>query len=276
LPDGSAADAAPTKAAPEKLSFNPYRARCSVVDGGVNCGACIGDTDCPPGQVCLVDVSTERTVCRPSDCATDRDCGTDAVCRVVNDTNLARPVRRCIDLGRQKLGESCRRAHTVSEDGCARGLICLLGTCVATCEPDGGTGCPAGSGCMPGDDGFACTPSCQDKTCPSGQKCIRVPNGLSWCAEQHGDNCFADKPCPEGQRCISSREGTKMSFSCETVCNPLDPATCPTGSVCGIGVASTSICFKRCKPTDPASCPDGLVCSTVSEDTSVWGCRKLE
>src|SRR4051794_28173091 len=44
-----------------------------LADGGFTCGACRDDSSCPPGQACVVSLTSGRTECQGSECAKNEE-----------------------------------------------------------------------------------------------------------------------------------------------------------------------------------------------------------
>jgi len=121
---------------------------------------------------------------------------------------------------------------------CAAGLVCDLwdARCAASCDPQSGAGCTAGSACFPltADyskgycfEGDGCDLFSQD--CPNSAACIWLGNATTSCwyaAEDHtaGEACGPSSSCARGLQC-NAYAGT-----CYELCDPAAQGSCSDSS----------------------------------------------
>ncbi len=226
---------------------------------------CQTPNDCDPPLGCLSPITGGRSICLDSNCMTDLQCQESFTCKTVQPLGGSPLLRRCVLQGSAQEGELCIEYSNAKADVCAPGLVCN-GYCGRPCQPEQPSNCPEGFFCGEGQNGPSCHPTCEGRTCPEGQHCIRYGSSLSVCAEIRGANCH-ERPCPENQRCIkmnSSANKKAIWMECVVPCDESTP--CPTGSVC-----DGSACRRRCRPDAPDTCGPGLKCTEYPVE-KLWLC----
>jgi hypothetical protein len=165
---------------------------------------CTNSAQCEPPRVCFLDPRYLFPFCQGSDCVTDAQCPRGNACRSVPMEGQGVALRRCAPWGERTEGESCARLVWANQRGLACGaeLVCVgEGWCGRRCEPGWPGSCPAGFFCGRGDpEGATCLPTCEGRTCPEGQRCVRHEGGVSACAVVHGGDC-QQRPCEDGEVC---------------------------------------------------------------------------
>jgi hypothetical protein len=255
--------AQPTKLSPvltseERKRLSTYERQCS------------SSTECEPPLGCLPDVRYRTRYCTDSECVADTQCPEGQVCRVL--TTLEGPwVRRCAPLGIRKEGERCYELPSNQEKACSPGLLCAGdGWCSRPCRRDVPASCPDGFFCAALEPEPACLPTCEARSCPPGQECIRTEkDGGSVCAVVHGSNC-QQTPCPSGHRCedflVPQRPGEAW-VRCAQRCGHPGDSSCSEGNVCFQGS-----CERLCSSARPEVCGVGFTCLQFSTDAP-WLCR---
>lgn len=241
-----------------------------VGDGGGQ-GACAGDEDCPPREIC--DDASDPPACRPG-CRVDDDCGDGARCD---------PERF-----------ECLQGCVVDED-CGPAESCLDGACVpATCAQD--------ADCAP--DQFCnvsleqCTPGCRERGCEEGsycdldsRQCLEGCEDSDACAPNElceilntdegprrrcvreactgDDACADDEYCDFDEETLRNRcfEGCRLfPDNCpgDAICNPelhqCEDPECVADDQCAPGeICERGLCELGCR--DDAQCPEGQVCA---------------
>ncbi|MGZ3457034.1 MAG: hypothetical protein ACXU86_00870 [Archangium sp.] len=223
---------------------------------------CGEDRDCDAPLVCLRGVLMMKSVCISSQCATDLDCSRGFSCRSVPVG--PHMVRLCGVQGRAREGEWCLKMPPDQEAGCAPGLVCANGQCRLPCRPEEPPGCPEGFFCGAENDveGPACLPTCEGRSCPEGQQCVRLDEGASICARVHGPDCQR-APCPAEQQCeVSLPPGERRGEVWTTCTRPCDErgSPCPDGFMC---IARR--CRQRCEPGVPGACGPEKKCTRFPE-----------
>lgn len=246
--------------------------RCRLTEGGMDCGVCRVDGDCPAGQGCVANRQTRRFECMASECSEDAHCQQGTLCRAVTLGNTGSVTRRCTPEGTQGEGEACDSLPVSPAHSCHEGLRCVAQTCTLPCSLDGREGCAPGFMCTEGLNGPGCVADCRRLGCSEGQSCSQVREEDYRCVEKLEGDCFKT-PCAAGERCNlrMSRE-KKAVLWCAQTCNPLFADACPPGEVCGVGSPTASTCFRQCDPRQLDACGPGWICGTVTEDLSVFGC----
>lgn len=245
---------------------------CTFQGDRLRCGECTTDADCPLGQGCGANRKTRRFECMASECEVDVHCFPGQVCRAVTEGSTgAAPVRRCVPVGLRAEGEPCDLEPLSPTGSCQEGLHCVFSQCARPCQPQEPWSCPKGYTCKAGLGSHGCVPDCRELGCPPGQRCKVLEDGHPQCLVAVVGEC-PELPCAEGERCNMDLARGRAAFWCARVCNPLQPASCHPGEVCGVGEGPISTCYRRCNPHDLDSCPPEEVCRTVSEDLSLWGC----
>lgn len=173
---------------------------------------CVASTDCPLGETCQEDSTSNRKRCLPgctpgahSGCPLNAICGDDGQCKFENTEG---------------------KRHCQSRQACQFGERCIDNVCVmdsAQCRPTGS------QGCAPGERSFTTwfNRSCGGTTCPAGYQtaqfawagCSPEPVfacEISICIPR---NCTgAWDSCPQGYEC--------HAFDTGNHCVPADPGQC--------------------------------------------------
>jgi hypothetical protein len=229
---------------------------------------CSGRKDCEPPLACFFNTRSMWRYCTDSRCMTDQQCAEDMVCRTVETGRGGPRLRQCTLVGVRKEGEPCADMMTSREAACERGLLCQADYCGRPCRVEEPGSCPAGFFCRNGLDGPSCLPTCEGRACPEGQDCVRLEEGVSVCAQVHGQNCQRT-PCPEGQKCSISDTFShphEVWGTCILYCDEASPSACPEGFVCDVGA-----CRKSCDPAVPNACGPHYKCYRYSEKYP-WTC----
>jgi len=230
---------------------------------------CKKTADCDPPLGCLLDTRVHRFYCTDSECVLDSQCPAGFSCQTLTTTRDGPWVRFCITHGVRKEGESCLDTPSDQRSACMEGLSCTQGWCARRCQLDEPTSCPEGFFCAETNPGPACLPTCEGRTCPEGQRCIRdVRAGASACAVVYGQDCQRS-PCAEGQRCMaifSSKLQASVWMECWPQCGK-DLPPCTEGLVC-----DGRTCGKPCEPEGPKVCEPGFRCHRHN-DSQPWLCR---
>ncbi len=222
---------------------------------GLCLAKCWTDGECGPDEACALPTNGTIGLCLPATCGGlgSADCGPKGTCISVGGQT------ECLYAGSQAEGGVC---YTVN--GCAPGLLCVEGTCVAPdCDPT--VPCGPGGECVPyemggqvldqGRCGTPCPAFAAPDPCPEGTFCevagkdaesgafvaLCQPSTDGWAAE--GEYCY-EGSCLDGLVCTP--EGDWDSF-CRAPCDPAAVAGAPgacgeDGQVCvaapgqGLGV----------------------------------------
>jgi hypothetical protein len=229
---------------------------------------CTNSAQCEPPRVCFLDPRYLFPFCQGSDCVTDAQCPRGNACRSVPVEGQGVALRRCAPWGERTEGESCARLVWANQRGLACGaeLVCVgEGWCGRRCEPGWPGSCPAGFFCARGDpEGATCLPTCEGRTCPEGQRCVRHEGGVSACAVVHGGDC-QQRPCEDGEVCDVltrvERPG-EVWMQCARPCDRDEDDRCEPGYACHEGR-----CRAFCYPDEPVSChdPDDFCLETSDE-----------
>lgn len=235
---------------------------------------CSSDIDCPGDQGCVWAPDGTRR-CQSSECdfETERTCPPGQVCRILNEAQSRPPIRKCVPIGRAKLGDSCSAFSVDPNAQCGRGELCIFSVCRTLCDPED-AGCADTESCVPSarGDGFGCQPNCEQSGCPRGLSCLGLGD-ISICVSMIGNNCIENK-CASGEHCEVTIDDDKAESWCRRTCDSIIGHDCPDGSVCGMGVGGVSYCYAICDPfARPSDCSAGLTCVPVTEDAQFWGCR---
>jgi hypothetical protein len=229
---------------------------------------CTRRTDCEPPLGCLSDTRVRRTYCADSECVTDIQCPDGFACLPLPTVDDGPLVRYCIPPGLRKEGERCLPIPREPDHGCEVGLLCGADWCGRPCRLEDPTSCPSGFFCADTVPGPACRPTCEGRTCPEGQRCIRDQEGASACAVVHGPDC-QHIPCPEGRKCLGGfgiDHPGHVWMTCYPECGEGLPS-CPESFVCDRGS-----CRRRCDPVEPDTCELGFQCRRRDDDQP-WLCR---
>jgi len=241
----------------ERLSLQTYRRDCRK------------STDCEPPLGCLLDTRIVRAYCTDSQCVLDTQCPAGFSCRPLVTTGDGPLVRFCIPHGLRKEGEDCFPTPSDQKSACAEGLVCSRGWCGRPCQLDEPTSCPEGFFCADSPPRPACRPTCEGRTCPEGQRCIRDDRAdASVCAVVYGQDC-QHSPCAEGKKCLALFAAkTQMSawMECLPECGK-DLPPCAPGLVCHYDA-----CHRPCEPDGPNVCDPGFRCQRAN-DTLPWLCH---
>jgi hypothetical protein len=226
---------------------------------------CQNPEDCAPPLGCLSPVTGGESLCLASNCMTDLQCPEGFSCETLQSLGGSPLLRRCVLEGTAREGEPCIERSNARADVCARGLICNA-YCGRPCRMEEPSSCPEGFFCGKGSNGLSCLPTCESRSCPEERQCVRFKSGFSVCAKVRGENC-QEKECPQNQRCAtmtSSGDREAVWMECVIPCD--ERSSCPTGSVCDLGV-----CRKPCSADAPDTCGPNLKC-TEDPDKKRWLC----
>jgi len=230
---------------------------------------CRKKTDCDPPLGCLLDTRIMRAYCTDSQCVLDSQCAAGFSCRPLLTGENESWVRVCIPHGLRKEGEPCFRTPSDQESACAEGLVCSKGWCGRPCQLDEPMSCPEGFFCPDSTPARACLPTCEGRTCPEGQRCIRdVRAGASVCAVAYGQDCQRSA-CPEDRKCLavfSAKRQMSAWMRCFPECGK-GLASCAPGLVC-----NRNMCSKPCEPDGPSVCEPGYRCQRPN-DEQPWLCH---
>ncbi len=222
--------------------------------------------DCEPPLACFLDLRSSERFCTDSTCVTDAHCEPEEVCRRLPVGKGNPPVQACVLVGERQEGEACEVMPRFPEEGCGRGLSCQ-GWCGRPCQLDDARSCPEGFFCDEGLNGPSCLPTCEGRTCPEGQRCVRLGKRISLCTVVHGQDCLAS-PCAEDARCdvtSSWRRPGELWMECRKFCGT-NPALCEEGFVCHINE-----CYPRCDPKQRGACGPHMRCRQHAPDAP-WLC----
>jgi len=229
---------------------------------------CTGRKDCEPPLGCFFNTRSRWMYCSDSRCMTDQQCPEDMVCRTLKTQGGGPPIRHCALVGERKEGDPCVEMSSLRTAACERGLLCQHHRCGRPCRLDDSGSCPEGFLCRDGLNGPSCLPTCESRSCPEGQQCVRLDEGVSVCAEVHGEDC-QQTPCPDGQKCSVQApfdHPREVWMTCLLRCDEKNPSSCPEGFVCEM-----SYCRKSCDPAVPNACGPHYKCYRYSERYA-WTC----
>jgi hypothetical protein len=222
--------------------------------------------DCEPPLACLQD--RRRVIeprCAASECTTNMQCQDGFVCQAVDSLGEGPRVRICIAEGVALEGASCDPFPRSRDEACAPGLLCQ-GWCGRPCQLGAPASCPQGTFCKEGLNGPSCVPSCEGKSCPEGQRCVRFSEGISACASVKGNDCQHNS-CPESQQCRVGYEPSQkdqVTMECVRPCGERHP--CLPGTRCYYGT-----CRQPCGPDASDACEPGQRCIYNPVD-KLWVC----
>ena len=229
---------------------------------------CVQQADCEAPLGCLGSARARKHFCTDSQCTQDAHCPVDFSCQALRTAGGGPLVRYCVPHGKRREGEPCIGLPEDQDSACAPGLLCAAGWCGRPCQLDAPTSCPVGFFCADVASGPACRPTCEGRTCPEGQQCIRENEGASACAVVHGQDCQR-VPCPEGRECLASfsaKRQVEVWMTCHPECGE-HLAACAEGAVCDRGS-----CRKPCQPEAPNVCEPGYRCLRHN-DKQPWLCQ---
>lgn len=228
---------------------------------------CRTDADCDPQLRCVYDMQTSRHHCTDSLCTEDEHCPEGFACvpwSAENDKDL---IRVCSLVGVRKEGELCRPVPERTKDGCERGLFCQ-GFCSRPCRMDEPASCPEGYYCRADKEGSYCMPTCEGRSCPSGQRCVELMGGQgSVCMKIHGQDCQQD-PCEQGLHCTlntSPSTSGHIWMQCLQDCGR-DKPSCAEGTACFLFQ-----CRKSCDPENSTACGPDFHCGR-KHPSQPWVC----
>jgi hypothetical protein len=188
-------------------------------------------------------------------CGSDRDCPGDQVCRK-HLRPIAGPIRACTLVGPLAEEERCKSPANTPAEACRRELRCNFGRCGRACVDGGTETCPAGFACGPDLEEPSCIRTCQDRECPSGQRCVRFGPEVSLCARATGEcdqtGCPPEEVC--GWRFYAGDE--EAVLRCVRPCSA--DGECPAGHLC-----DARECLPKCSASTPR-CPDGWYCADAN------------
>jgi len=230
---------------------------------------CSKPEDCEPPLACLGNPTVRRHYCTDSECTVDAQCPAGFSCQLLPTAGAGPWVRYCIPHGVRQEGEPCISIPADQDSACTPGLLCGKGWCGRPCQLDVPTSCPDGFFCAATVPGPACQPTCEGRTCPEGQRCIRDRReGASACAVVYGQDCQRS-PCAEGRKCeaiFSAKHQMAVWMRCRPECGK-DGLSCAQGLVC-----ERTACLKPCEPDGPNVCEPGFRCLRY-DDSQPWLCR---
>ena len=231
------AEPAPAAAAPIERA---KEAACTPLpDGGLSCGACRDNADCPEASTCVVNRQSGRTECLHRSCEKNEDCKAGALCRVVGRTSSDAPLRACVMPGDRPAGAACDQNNGGDPAvSCGPKLVCVGGGCAPACVPpevDDDPVCPGQHACVQTEAGPGCVPNCKIDGCSGGKTCsfLSVENPISLCTFPDGPNCLGSKGgCPTNTDCVAETNprSERTTFRCYPRCGA--DQNCPDGSVC--------------------------------------------
>jgi hypothetical protein len=223
---------------------------------------CRDDSECEPPLGCLTDMRRRWTYCTDSQCMTDTQCPEGEVCRSIESVGGQRVVRMCIPLGVRKEGEQCWPTPTTRNTACGAGLLCAgEGWCGRPCGGQGPSGCPEGFFCADVGPEPVCLPSCQGRSCPEGQQCVRHEDGVSACARIFGANCQDDATCASCEVSSFPAYPGQAWMECVRRCGLEGSPPCPEGTGCGM-----LQCRPVCDPKVRDACGEGFYCARGGAD----------
>ena len=227
---------------------------------------CQDDAQCTPPLVCFHDPRFMGGGCVASECHSDPWCAPEGVCRAVPLNEQHTAIRFCVFEGGRKEGEQCLRIAPPSfrHLACSAGLVCgLAGWCGRRCSPGQEGTCPDGFFCARGDpEGPICQPTCEGRTCPEKQECLRQKGGVSACVNVYGRDCPTD-PCDDGQACAVQPLPLRMDWGsreCLVECGTPGSTGCPKDFVCHQG-----LCRQHCTMANPRPCNDQF-CQRIDDE----------
>lgn len=226
---------------------------------------CLSQADCEAPLGCM-DVYGTKGLCLASECLTDLQCAEGYACRTQRALGDGPLVRFCVPEGVLEEGAPCSLLPRRPETACKAGLLCN-GHCGRPCEPGKPSSCPEGFSCQDGVAGASCRPRCEDRECPSGQRCVQLSAATSVCAVIHGEDCERNA-CPAGQECRTRYfpgHAGKVRQECVTRCGDQHPP-CPGATLCYVRE-----CRKLCNPEDAAACGPRRECVFHPVD-KLWLC----
>ncbi|REG28910.1 hypothetical protein ATI61_108453 [Archangium gephyra] len=228
---------------------------------------CRTDADCDHPLRCAYDVPTSRYHCTDSLCTGDEHCPQGFACIPWSAENDKDMIGICSLTGVRTEGELCQSLPESPKDGCAKGLFCH-GFCGRPCRVDESASCPEGYYCHSDKEGSYCMPTCEDRPCPAGQRCIGLMAGQgSVCMTIHGQDC-EQTPCPQGQHCTlnaNPRTPGHIWMECLQGCGTSRPP-CPEETACFLFQ-----CRKSCDPENTSACGPGFRCGR-NHPSQPWVC----
>ncbi len=228
---------------------------------------CQKPEDCEPPLACFFNPRRRERYCTDTTCMTDSQCPEGFACRALALGREGPFLRLCALVGMRREGEACHALPETPREGCEQGLVCQ-GWCGRPCRLDEPASCPEGFFCEEGPRGASCLPTCDGRSCPEGQRCVRVGERTSVCARLHGEDC-QQTPCPEQQRCLvdyTPQRPGEAWMRCVARCGE-NERPCPEGLVCHV-----FRCRQLCDPEVPGVCGPFHHCHRLSE-TEPWVCR---
>ena len=226
-----------------------------------NCnGFCFPDDDCTPGNAAA-------------------DCGIpEAYCDILGRASA------CTPAGAGQAGDDCAPPGA---QGCANGLACLYGVCVAPCDAEGV--CAGGESCVDfsadfGADIQVCMNTCEPydpRSCGALVACelmdVLATGALGVCRDgvqpgrgAAGDVCRTDDEhywgtCNAAHLCGHPDPDQQFGDTvCLALCDAAQPEPCTGGAVCVDGqlpLAGLGVCLGACDPAAAVSnCPGAHTC----------------
>lgn len=226
---------------------------------------CSTDSDCDPRLRCFFSEVTQSSYCTDSRCKTDRECREGFSCQTYAANNGRELLTKCSIVGVREEGEECEGPSVEPDTGCARGLLCHW-ACGRPCTPGAPSTCPDGFFCNAFLEGAACQPTCQGRTCPDGQRCIKLSQKTSVCAQVRGTDCKAVACGPE-RICMAQTypwAPGEVWTQCTQECGFEDSPPCPEGTAC-----TGHRCRPTCSPDGGAPCAERFKCTSRPNEPSV-------
>lgn len=217
---------------------------------------CGSSSECQAPLGCLEDLRARTAYCTDSQCMADSQCAEDHLCRAVPTRGGGPLVRLCIPSGERKDGEQCDFVPPDKKSACGSELLCAgEGWCARPCQRQEAANCPVGFFCADVAPEPVCLPTCQERNCPEGLRCVRYDDEVSSCARVHGSPCQEDASCAECSVSSFPRYPGEVWMQCVQRCGEgLSP--CPAGSACKI-----QGCLPVCDRKAPGSCARGFFCA---------------
>lgn len=248
-------------------------------DGGLSCGECRNNADCPDQSTCVKNRLTGRNECQRPSCKKNEDCAEGTLCRVVGRSSGDEPLFACVPPGARDSGAMCDPNNggdlAVS---CGPKLMCVAGGCSQPCEPpevDEERVCPALHECVQTEAGWGCVPTCKyGASCGAGKTCtfLSTENPISVCTVRDGPNCLGSKGgCPANTDCVveTNVRTERTTFRCYPRCGTDE--SCPDGSVC-VGGKKTAQCRRACTPGASTPCGPNERCVRAGGASGAWFC----
>ncbi len=259
---------------------------------GLCIAQCWTDGECAEGEACALPVNGVKGICLPATCSGlgSTDCGPKGTCISVGG------VTECL----YAAGTGAEGSVCYNVNGCAPGLLCVEGACVAPDCDLVATPCGEGGDCVPYEmlgetlDQGRCVTPCQafatPDPCPEGTFCEvkgKDPESgavLATCEpatdgwKQEGASCYSN-PCVDGLVC--QQEGEYYELVCRVPCDP-EAAQGALGACTGAGEIclaapgeALGVCREGCVPFAGDTCGADAWCSPDLEVAGLGKCAQL-